>query len=159
MNTKIGPRPARAYCAPRARPRFGPKPKTARRPARAHCAPRTRPRCGPKPKIARRPAHAQRVPRSRPQPGLGPGKSRPAWAATRYVRREPSICIRRPRVDSDRTKPALAPSREPYGSFAPSHAAARAPRWRCRGPSHRHARLPMGGRAAVERLLGRAVPE
>jgi hypothetical protein len=81
--------------------------KTGPRPARTYCAPRARPPCGPKLKTARRPARAQRVPCVRPQPGPRPGKSRPAWAATLSARREPSICIQRPCTDSGRTKPGF----------------------------------------------------
>jgi hypothetical protein len=42
--------------------------------------------------------------------------------------------------------------------LAPRRAPQLGPRWRRRGPSHRRTRPPMGGRAAVEQLLDRAVP-
>jgi hypothetical protein len=60
--------------------------------------------------------------------------------------------------------PSSGSSVEPY----PRTAGSKRPRllvdkrrgggWRRRGPSHRRARPPMGGRAAVERLLGVALP-
>jgi hypothetical protein len=62
------------------------------------------------------------------------------------------------------TPPSSGSSAEPY----PRTAASERPRssvderrgggWHRREPSHRHTHPPMGGRAAVERLLGRALP-
>jgi hypothetical protein len=111
--------------------------------------------------MARRPAHAQCAPRAIPRRGPGPGKLRPTWAVTRSVKHEPSICIQRPRVDSGRTKRRRCPRVNPrvHSHFlAPRRAPQLAPRRHRHGSSHRCGRSSMGGRAAVERLLGRALP-
>jgi hypothetical protein len=141
--------------------RIRPENKMARRPARAQHVPRARPRSGLKMKTARRPAHAQRAPCARPHRGPGLGKLRPTWAMTRSVKREPSICIQRPHVDSGRTKRRQCPRANPrvHSRFlTPRHAPQLASRQHRHGFSHRCTRPPMGGRAAVERLLCRALP-
>jgi hypothetical protein len=114
---------------------------------------------GPKPKTAHRPARAQLAPRARPHRGPGPGKPLPTWATTWSDNREPSICIQRPRMESGRTKLRRRPCVNPrvHSVFlVPCRAAAR-PDGIAAGPLA-GARPPMGGRATVERLLGRALP-
>jgi hypothetical protein len=56
-----------------------------------------------------------------------------------------------------RQSPTHAPQRASERS-RPSVDEQRGGGWRRRRPSHRRARPPMGGRTAVERLLGRALP-
>jgi hypothetical protein len=115
---------------------------------------------GPKPKTACWPTRAQRAPRARPHHGPGPGKLFPTWGATRSGNREPYICIQRPHVESGRTKALRRPRVNPrvHLVFLVPRRATAHPDGTTVGPLAACVRPSMGGRAAVERLLGRALP-
>jgi hypothetical protein len=111
--------------------------------------------------MVRRPTRAQRTPRTRPRRGPGPGKRFPTWAVPfgPLVVSRPSASnghAWNPVEQKCRRRPGPNPS---IHSFSPLPLPCRAtPRWHRHGPCRRCARPPMGGRATVERLLGRALP-
>jgi hypothetical protein len=139
---EIGSRPVRAELTSRARPRSGPKPKTARGPLALR--PRSPCQAAMRPETEISPAACSR---SRPQPRPVPGKFHPAWAESRSGECEPFISIQRLREVFGRTKPRSGSIAQTLASFHFSSAPSRVPQRRLRATDERRRREHARGAA------------
>jgi hypothetical protein len=144
---EIGPRPVCAELTSLARPRSGPKPKTACGPLalrpRSPCQAAMRPETEISPAARSRSAR----PRSRPQPGPGPGKFHPAWAESRSGECEQFISIQRLCEVFGRTKPRSGSVAQTLAPFLFSFASSRVPQRRLRATDERRRRERARGAA------------